>query len=516
MKSSVSARKVKKGFFSFLINRLTITVILLLIQFFAIVFSLVKLQDYLAYAYPISLLIAICIVIWLVRKEDNPAYKIAWIILILLLPFLGGIFYLLWGNTPISRSRLPQIPSLQQFQLERHKQPATEALCMENPEFRRTCQYLYTVAEMPVWQNTSTQFYPLGEQMFEAMLIDLEKAEKFIFLEYFIIEPGIVWDSILEILIRKAQQGVDVRVMYDDAGCLATLPLRYNQTLTKMGIRTVKFNQFLPMLYTYLNYRDHRKMCIVDGNVAFTGGINLADEYINRKERFGHWKDTGIRLCGDGVMNLTALFLQLWDFSTKTKTQDFSNYLPTVSAETDGYVQAFADSPLDSFNVSETAFMSIINHAQKYVYITSPYLTLDNEMLTALCTAAQSGIDVRIVTPGIPDKSYVYAVTRSYYAQLIRAGVRIYEYTPGFLHAKMIVSDDEIAIVGTINMDFRSFYLHFECGSVFYHSSIIKDVKADILDTIDKSRPIDQQWISSQPWIKSIFASVLRLFAPLL
>lgn len=514
--SSPSVKRVKKSFWNFLINRLTITVILILLQFIALSVFLLRLNDIFTYAYPVAQILSVCIVIWLVRKNDNPSYKIAWIIIILLIPILGTAFYLLWGNTPLNQSRLRRIPPIPMDQLERTP-TATRPLYKRHPHYRRLVQYLYGISEMPVWEHTATEFYPLGEYQFEAMLTDLRKAERFIFLEYFIIEPGIFWDSILEILTEKAAQGVDVRVMYDDAGCMGTLPMGYDKELERRGIRVHQFNQFIPMLNTYLNYRDHRKVCIIDGNTAFTGGINLADEYINEKERFGHWKDTGVRLYGEGVANLTAQFLQLWHFCEKEPFVDLTPYLPTVQAPSDGYVQSFSDSPLDDKNVGENVFMNIINNASKYVYITSPYLTLDNEMITALTTAAQSGIDVRIVTPGIPDKSYVYAVTRSYYAQLIQSGVKIYEYTPGFLHAKMIVSDNHIAVVGTINMDFRSFYLHFECGTVFYRSSVVEKVKVDILDTIEKSHPIDAKWLADNTsWIKSIYASVLRLFAPLL
>ena len=516
MEQPLAVRKVKKRFWSFLINRLTITAFLLLLQFVVTIAILLQLQGRFSYVFTLAQLLSIFIVIWLVRKNDNPAYKMPWIIVILVFPALGTIFYLFWGNTPFNQARLVRIPPLCSYPITQYNKPANRTLCTRLPRHRRLCQYLNSMAEMPAWQNTATEFYPLGDYQFEAMLVDLKKAKKFIFLEYFIIEPGIVWNSILDILVEKTQQGVDVRVMYDDAGCLATLPIHYDRKLASMGIQAVKFNQFVPLMNTYLNYRDHRKLCIIDGNIGFTGGINLADEYINQKVRFGHWKDTGVRLCGEGVLNMTMQFLQLWDFSTKTRTANFEPYLPTISADTDGYVQPFSDSPLDNNNIGEMVFMNIINNASRYVYITTPYLTLDNEMITALCTAAQSGIDVRIVTSGIPDKKYVYAVTRSYYAQLMRAGVQIYEYTPGFLHAKMIVSDNDVAVVGTINMDFRSFYLHFECGTVFYRSSVVDKVKEDILDTISKSRQIDSAWIDSYPWIKSIYSSIMRLFAPLL
>ena len=348
------------------------------------------------------------------------------------------------------------------------------------------------------------------------MCEELRQAQKFIFFEYFIIEEGVMWNTILEILKRKVREGVDVRVIYDDVGSIAILPTNYDRFLASLGIRAVRFNRFVPTLNTYLNYRNHRKMMIIDGNVGYMGGINLADEYINKKVRFGHWKDTGIMLRGDGTANMTSLFLQMWEYVTGEPVPPLDPYLPAVKPPADGYVQSFADSPLDDINIGESTYLQIIHNAKDYVYITTPYLVLDNEMITALTIAAQSGVDVRILTPGIPDKKLVYMITRSYYQQLHRAGVKIYEYRPGFLHAKSIVSDDDTAVVGTINMDFRSFFLHFECATCFYNSSVVGAVKQDILETINVSRKIDDVWLHKVPWLRSIAASVLRLFAPLL
>ena len=509
-------KRVRRSVFSFLFNRVTISVLLVLLQFAFVLSALIFVQGRMTYVYNFFRMLSALVIVWLIRKPDNPAYKIAWIIIILVFAPIGAVFYLLWGNTPFNRSRLIKIQPIDTTRIEPTHPSATRELCTRLPNHRRCCQYLYNIAEMPAWKNTTAQYFPLGEYMFESMLCELKKAKKFIFMEFFIIEEGHMWNSILKILTEKASEGVDVRVMYDDVGCIYTLPRGYDKTLRSMGIQVMRFNRFIPTLHTYLNYRDHRKMCIIDGNIGYTGGINLADEYINEKERFGHWKDTGIQLIGSGVANMTALFLQLWDFSVGERTDNLTEYLPTIQAPNDGYVQAFADSPLDNDNVSETVFMNIIANATRSVYITSPYLTLDNEMITALCTAAQSGIDVRIITPGIPDKKYVYLVTRSYYAQLIAAGVRIYEYTPGFIHAKMIVADNDIAVVGTINMDFRSFYLHFECGTVFYRGSVIDKVRQDILQTIEQSREIDEHWLKTYPKWKSITASLLSLFAPLM
>lgn len=515
-KAKKAGQKVRRSLFSFVFNRLTISAFLILIQLMLVAASFLLLQGSVKYMVHVLRVISLIVIIWLIRKPDNPAYKISWIILILMLAPIGALFYLFWGNTPLNRARLIKIRPIDVTRIEPSHPSATRELCTRYPIHRRSCQYLYSVVGMPAWKDTSAEYFPVGEYMFASMLAELKKAERFIFLEFFIIDIGHMWNAILDILRKKAAEGVDVRVMYDDVGCISKLPHNYEKTLERQGIRVVRFNRFVPMLNTYFNYRDHRKICVVDGNVGYTGGINLADEYINEKDRFGHWKDTGVKLTGSGVANLTTLFLQLWDFSVGRTTENLHDYLPTITAPSDGYVQAFADSPLDDDNTSETIFLNIINNATRSVYITSPYLALDNEMITALCSAAKSGIDVRIVTPGIPDKKSVYLITRSYYAQLIRAGVRIYEYTPGFIHAKMIVADDSIAVVGTINMDFRSFYLHFECGTVFYRSSVVDKVREDILETIEKSEEIDEQWIRSYPWSKSICASLLSLLIPLM
>lgn len=462
-------------------------------------------------------ILSLVIVVWIVRKDDNPSYKIPWIILILIFPLFGGLFYLMWGNTPFNRSRAshkfePMTPDFS----EHKSTPAKDRLIAAMPRQSRRTQYIENVSGLPVWGETTTRYFNVGEYQFDAMCIELSKAQKFIFMEYFIIEPGEMWQPILDILCEKVKNGVEVRVMYDDAGCITKLPLNYDKYLNSLGIKTVKFNRFIPTLNTYLNYRDHRKITVIDGNVGYMGGTNIADEYINRSSRFGHWKDTSLELRGAGVANMTEMFLEMWEYATNTITNNHAKYKPTIERPADGYVQPFGDSPLDDFNVGETVYMQIVNNARKYVYITTPYLVLDNEMITALVTAAQSGVDVRIITPGVPDKKLVYMVTRSFYQQLHKFGVKIYEYTPGFLHAKMIVSDDDIAVVGTINMDFRSFFMHFECGTVLYGGKVIEEIKTDIEEIMVQSRLVDDRWFKDTPWIASILASILRLLAPLL
>lgn len=490
---------------------------LLVIQLGIVMFGLDWFSTRWSWMPGILTVLSFIIVIWLVRKYDNPTYKITWIIVILLLPLFGGLFYLLWGNTPFNRARTqhqyePNPPDFTDYM----RTPATAELVARYPRHAGRARYIASLDGMPVWTNTEARYFRVGEEMFAAMCEELQRAQKFVFFEYFIIEEGVMWNTILDILKQKVREGVDVRVIYDDVGSIATLPAHYNRYLVSLGIRAVRFNRFVPTLNTYLNYRNHRKMMIIDGNVSFMGGINLADEYINKKVRFGHWKDTGIMLRGEGTANMTSLFLQMWEYVTGETVPPLDAYLPTAKLPPDGYVQPFADSPLDDINIGESTYLQIIHNAREYVYITTPYLVLDNEMITALTIAAQSGVDVRILTPGIPDKKLVYMITRSYYQQLHRAGVKIYEYRPGFLHAKCIVSDDDTAIVGTINMDFRSFFLHFECATCFYNSSVVGAVKQDILETINVSRRIDDVWLHKVPWLRSIAASVLRLFAPLL
>lgn len=508
---------MKKFFGNIIGDRRVVGGILLILQAGFVVWGLSNLFSLIPWFDVISTVLSVIIVIWIVRKYDNPAYKIPWIILILLFPLFGGLFYLMWGNTPFNRSRAehkfePVNPDFS----KNVSSPAFERLTSAMPRHARRTQYIENLTGLPVWSETTTRYFSVGEYQFTAMCEELKKAEKFIFMEYFIIEPGEMWQPILDILCEKVQNGVEVRVMYDDAGCITKLPLNYDKYLGSLGIKALRFNRFIPTLNTYLNYRDHRKITVIDGNVGYMGGTNIADEYINRHSPFGHWKDTSLELRGAGVANMTEMFLEMWDYATGQASLEHDKYRPTIERAGDGYVQPFGDSPLDDYNVGETVYMQIINNARKYVYITTPYLVLDNEMINALITAAQSGIDVRIITPGVPDKKFVYLVTRSFYQQLHRFGVKIYEYTPGFLHAKMIVSDDDVAVVGTINMDFRSFFMHFECGTVLYGGKVVDEIKEDIRDIMLKSRVIDEAWFQNVPWISSIMASILRLLAPLL
>ena len=411
-------------------------------------------------------------------------------------------------------------------------QKKSAALLEENPETRgrlnemdpsiaRQSEYITRLSGFPVCENTEADYFQVGDDMFPVLVEELKKAEHYIFIEYFIINDGVMWNTILDILEEKAAQGVDVRLIYDDFGCLTTLPSKYYKRLQEKGIRCTVFNPFRPVLNIIQNNRDHRKLCIIDGYVGFTGGINLADEYINQKERFGHWKDTAIMLKGEAVWNMTAMFLHMWCvINGDGNSVDFKEYLPhrfhKEKFEGSGFIQPFCDTPLDNEILGENIYLNIINRSKKYVYICTPYLIIDNEMMTALCLAAKSGIDVRIMTPGIPDKKIVFLLTQSYYQQLLEAGVQIYEYQPGFLHAKSFVCDDEVSVVGTINLDYRSLYLHFEDGVWMYRSDVIADIKKDFEDTLDYCKPVTLHFCNERNIAVRAMQNVLRLLAPML
>lgn len=378
--------------------------------------------------------------------------------------------------------------------------------------------YLEKCASSPRFTQTETTYYPLGDVMFPAMLEELEKAEKYIFMEFFIIEPGIMWDSILDVLRRKAAQGLDVRLIYDDMACIMRLPRDYAERMESVGIRCCTFHRFQPVPTGTLNNRDHRKICCIDGVTAFTGGVNLADEYINKRERFGHWLDCGIKVRGRAAYSFTQMFLSMWDY-IRHEEDDPVAFRPTAEAlegiGDDGVVQPYCDSPADDEPVGETVYINMLSRAKKYVYICTPYLVVDNEIMNALTSAAKCGVDVRMICPHIPDKWYVHLVTRSYYAPLMKAGVRIYEYTPGFIHSKTFVCDDDYGICGTINLDYRSLFLHHECAVWMYKSGAIADMKASFLETLEKCEEITRESYR-RPWYVRLGQSLLRVLAPLM
>ena len=464
--------------------------------------------------------INILVLLFLISKDDNPSYKLIWVVVILGIPMIGGVLYVLFGNKHASR-RLGMKIAEEHNQYLPMMQPNDEIGRIINSDNRRASgitTYLQSKCSFPVWGNTQSTYYPIGEKMYADMLVELRKAEKFIFMEYFIIEPGVMWNGIYTILLEKVAQGLDVRVMYDDMGCVPTLSKNFADTLRSKGIKCVPFNPVMPFLNLAMNNRDHRKIMVIDGNVAFTGGINLADEYINEKVKHGHWKDTGVKIQGLAVWNFTEMFLEIWNaFSDDSK--DIEQYKPesnlAATLPGDGFVLPFSDSPIVAETISQNVYLDILNKANDYVYIFTPYLIIDSEMVNALQMAAKRGVDVQMITPGVPDKKLIYRVTRANYEPLISAGVRIFEYTPGFTHAKSFVSDDEIAVVGTINLDFRSLYLHYECGLLLIETDSIIQLKEDFTATISKCAEVTSENLKKS-FFWHLFDAVIRVFSPLM
>ncbi len=505
------------------IFKLAIIVLLIVVQiiFLFCVYGIMK--EYILYWRTAALLLSTLVVLFIINKQENPAYKLVWVVLILSMPLVGGALYIfLAGN----RTRAKFLKEAQENHLDTFQYlPDDGAIQSEIRELSKSASvqstYISKYAGYPAYKNTSVKYFPLGEDNFKCLVEELNKAKHFIFMEYFIIKQGEMWDTVLDILKKKAAAGVDVRLIYDDFGCAMWMPSRFTREMEAAGIKAVPFNPIAPVINLRQNNRDHRKITVIDGHTGFTGGINLADEYINKQSRFGHWKDTGIMLKGEAVWNLTIMFLQTWKLVTKESDEiDYMQYAPlahkTTPAYSDGYIQPYGDTPVDDEIVGENIYLNMINKAKKYIYITTPYLIIDNEMFTALTLAAKSGIDVRIITPGVPDKKLVYMVTQSYYYHLIKAGVKIYQYTPGFIHAKTVVMDDTVATVGTINFDYRSLYLHFECGVWMFNSGTIYDIKDDYMQTLTVCDEVTLEEIEKMSGAKRFCQAILRLIAPLL
>lgn len=511
---------MKKALY-FLFHRSALIAFSLLTQIAIFVVMIVKFSEYTETFYWCCIILSVLAALLIVGSRMDPAYKIAWLILVLPFPVFGGALYLLVGGGTVSKRLQNRMSGMLEKTFHELKDDfKSDDLIPLGGDAAGQSSYLERNAACPAYTNTETEYFPLGDDAFPRMLEELEKAEHYIFLEYFIIHPGVFWDTILEVLERKAAQGVEVRLLYDDFGCMFTLPKDYDRLMESKGIKCQVFNRFVPVMSIRLNNRDHRKFMIVDGKVGFTGGINLADEYINMKERFGHWKDSVILLEGDAVWSMTVMFLTMWD-NCANLDESFARFQPTPSPARPwtGYVQPYTDTPLDHEAVSQTVYLNMIAKAKKYIYITTPYLIIDVATNTALCNAAKSGIEVKIITPHIPDKPCVFEVTRAHYAPLLEAGVEIYEYTPGFIHAKNFIVDGRFATVGTVNLDYRSLFLHFEDGVWLCEAPCIHDIEADFQETLKCSQPCQETIptrISSKHLIARVYRSILRVFAPLM
>ena len=511
-------RRVLRRVLNLVFSRLVITVVLVLLQAFWLFAVFNWLSEYAQWISRTGLALSVIMCLALIRQDSTvPEFKISWMILFMLMPVQSGLLYLLWGNKrPVFGLRRRLERAGQAMDSTRRPDPAAEEqLEKADPRAAMTAKYLHDYAPAPVCSGTAVKYYPDGQSMFADMLPALRSAEHSIYVESFIIGMGEMWGQIHEILRQKAAAGLDVRVIYDDAGCLSLLPHNYAEILQADGIRAFSFNRCVPVLNLVMNNRDHRKIMVIDGKIGFTGGVNLADEYINKLKRFGYWKDSGVRLEGPGATSLAGIFLTFWKAKYPDEEIDPARDLPEVKPqETDCLVQPFDDSPVDREAVAKNTYLELINQAQKRLYICTPYLILDNDLLSCLRLAAKRGVDVRIYTPGVPDKPTIYQLTRSYFPHLLRAGVKIYSYTPGFLHAKTWLMDDRIAAVGTVNLDYRSLYLHFENSVLIYGGAVLDDVRRDLAEIERESAAVTLADCRTG-FFGTMYSAVLRLVAPL-
>lgn len=507
--------KGKRGFFRLIFGRTTVVVLLLAAQILLLLAGLYHLQNYLFYGG--SMLLGLVVALIIVNRPGNPASKITWIILFMIAPVFAVPLYVFIDTDlghRLARHRLAEV-QMQTCHLLPPRREDQDALELQNPGAAGLSGYLLRMAGMPAYRNSGVDYFPSGEDAFPVMIEELEKAEHFIFLEYFIIQEGYMWGRVLKVLEDKVKQGVEVRVLYDGTCALFKLPYQYPKKLEALGIHCQMYAPLRPLVSTHYNNRDHRKIMVVDGRCAFTGGINLADEYINRIKLHGYWKDVAIRITGEAVRSFTFMFLQMWN--TKGRAlEDFSRYLnASAPVAAQGWVVPYCDSPFDGENVGEMVYMDILNRAKKYVHIVTPYLIIDHEMLTALTFAAKRGVDVKIITPGVPDKKTIFALTKTYYQELIAGGVKIYEFSPGFTHAKNFVSDDSTAVSGSINLDYRSLYLHFECAALLFHSPAVHDIEADFQETLAQCKRITLEDCRKDKLTRRIAGWLLRPLAPL-
>lgn len=504
-------------------GRTAYVVLFLLIQI-GILFGVIRwLSEYSLYFYASFILLGGITCIYIINKQDNPSFKLGWIIPVLMFPVFGTLLYILVEADISSRlisKRAAQFVDETADYLKQDEQ-VEKRLCEEDKLAGNLARYVSKRGGFPIYENTNVTYFPTGQDKFKRLKEELRKAKKFIFLEYFIVERGLMWNSILEILEQKVKEGVEVRFMYDGMCSLMLLPYHYPKQMEAKGIHCRAFAPIKPLLCTVQNNRDHRKIVVIDGHTAFTGGINLADEYINEKKRFGYWKDVGIMVKGDAVQNFTVMFLQLWNIWER-RPLPYDKYLYQGHKEEfqrlsmDGYVLAYGDSPLDHEPVGKRVYMDMLYNARNYVHIMTPYLILDDEMISALTYGAKRGVEIIIIMPHIPDKKYAFVLAHTYYKELLEAGVEIYEFTPGFVHAKVFTSDDEKAVVGTINLDFRSLYHHFECGAFLYRNRAVADVENDFQDTLAKCQRITVQMCNRYPLYEKIAGQALRLIAPMM
>lgn len=521
MSTNSKTRKLKSALSRVVFSRGLFILLFVAIQVIVIIWGLLHLMD----KFPVIMyglnLIAAIVLIFIINEDEPAEFKLTWSFIVLLSPIVGVMIYIFnklnWGMFTLRRKVEEEF--LCSAGLIETSEGTASALEKEDKNFRRFADYMSTRCDFPTYHNTKVTYYNIGEDALEALIEELKTAEKFIFIEYFIIAKGEIWSRVLEVLKEKVKEGVEVKIMYDGLCSLVLLPYRYPKELKRYGIEAKMFAPIIPFLSTTQNNRDHRKIVVIDGRCAFTGGVNLADEYANIKERFGHWKDVGIKLEGRAVMSMTRMFIQSWNLYGKIEV-DYEKYIDesyhVEHFDHNGFVIPYGDVPTDKLEVGKTVYEDMFNNATEYIYVMTPYFIIDREFLSSIRYAALKGVDVRIILPHIPDKKAAYAIARSFYPVLLSSGIRIYEYTPGFVHAKVAISDDLIATVGTVNLDYRSFYHHFENGVYMYNTSAIMNIKEDCLKTMEKCQEVDITFYKKINLFSRAFGRCLRLFAPLM
>lgn len=508
----------KRSFLQIIFGRTVIILLLLAIHFLLFFASILKLAEYLPYLMGGMTAVTAVMLIYILNTKDNPSLKLSWCVVVAVFPLFGVTlyFFIKWDVGHRIYREIDRRAAEESRRFVPDQKPLLEEIRQQEPELYGMANYLDRHSGLGIAPGGETVYFPVGEAMLERMLQELEKAEKFILMEYFIITEGQMWGSVLDVLKRKAAQGVEIRVMFDGTCTVFNLPADYPKTLEKMGIRCKVFSPMRPLVSTHYNNRDHRKITVIDGVTAFTGGVNFSDEYINLTHPYGHWKDTAVMVRGQAACGFSLMFLQMWN--GMEKQPEYKKYLPCIPAAElgNGYVIPFADSPTDRERVGQTVYMNLINQARETMYIMTPYLILDGEMVTALCQCAKRGVDIRIVQPQIPDHKYAYVLARRHYRELMDAGVRIYAYTPGFVHAKVFLADGIQGVVGSINLDYRSLYLHYECGAFLYKNSALQDIKKDFAETFAASHLLTNQDLRKEGLLSRLAGVVLKVNAPLM
>lgn len=513
----VNQRRVQREI-NYIPVRYIVAVFITLFEVLAVIGIVVALCYYVPYFYVAAWVTEIFCVIRIIASDDNPDYKVPWLLFVLIVPIAGFMLYFMFYSRKLQKKYIKRLNNLKSHSYKKDDSELFERLREENATAAAQARMLCSIAEAQLFSNTKQEYFPLGEDMHKRMLKDLEMAEKFVYMEYFIIEEGKFWNSILDILKQKAAAGIEVKVLYDDIGCMMTLPGDYHKTLKSYGIEATPFSRLRGNADSEFNNRSHRKILVIDGKVGYTGGVNIADEYINEVVKFGHWKDTGIRLEGEAVWDLTRLFFVDFGINSK-KLSEVRGDLYPVQADIceHGYMIPFGDGPHPIYKrrVGKSVIQNMLCGATRYAWMTSPYLIIDNDLCTDLENAALRGVDVRIIVPHIPDKKLVFGMTRSFYQRLMAAGVKIYEYEPGFVHAKSYLADDTYAMIGTINLDYRSLVHHFENGVWMYKCDAIKSLKADMDDMFTKCIEVTPAMLKTN-LLQRFIRAVVRILAPML